>query len=218
MTRSRGCIVLQLLFVAVYASSPHEDYMGTECNSLTDIEIHHKNYFDMYMGESPFTMTFNDDGLFVKMLKAAARLCCSTANINFILIRDEKTNPKEIEELVLDNIKTNRKNPNNGVVRLYYPEFVSKKLLHVYDTQIPFLRLSRSPGPALVMQKPEKKQPVFVGEIILKSWTIALFLLSIAWLVGIFGWICVSQFELSSYNFTSEKIFSEDGPRISILP
>ena len=188
MAKSSGCLVLQLLFISACVSSSHGNNMGPECNSLTDIEIHYKNYFDLYMGDNAFTMTLGEDGLFVKMLRAAAQLCCSTANLHFILIRDDQTDVKEIEELVLDNVKTNRENSNDGVVRFYYPEFAPKKLLHVYDTQTPFLRLSRSPGPALVMRKPKKKQPVFVGEIVVKSWAITLFLISIAWVIGILAW------------------------------
>ena len=192
MGKSSVSAVLQMLFISVCVSPSQGDYMGPECNLLADIEIHYKNYFDLYMGDNAFVMALNENGLFVKMLKAAARLCCSTANLHFILIRDDQTDVKEIEEFVLDHIKTKRKNPNDRVVKLYYPEFAPKKLLHVYDSQTPFLRLSRSPGPALVMPKPAKKQPVFFGEIVLKSWTIILFLISIAWLVGILAWISVS--------------------------
>jgi hypothetical protein len=166
--------------------------MGPECSSLTDIEIHYKNYFDLYMGDNAFAMTLEENGLFVKMLRAAAQLCCSTANLHFKLVHEDKTDRKEIEELVLNNVKKNRENPNVGVVKFYYPEFAQKKSLHVYDTQTPFLRLSRSPGPALVMQNPGKKQPVFVGEIVVKSWAITLFLITIAWVIGILAWFTVS--------------------------
>ena len=195
MAKSSGCLVLQLLFISVCVSSSHGNNMGPECNSLTDIEIHYKNYFDLYMGDNAFAMTLNEEGLFVKMLRTATQLCCSTANLHFILIRHDQTNVKEIEELVLDHVKTNRKNPKGGVVSFYYPEFAPKKSLHVYDTQTPFLRLSRSPGPALVMPKPEKEQPVFVGEIVVKSWAITVFLITIAWVIGILAWFSVSFFK-----------------------
>jgi hypothetical protein len=165
--------------------------MGPACNSLNNVEIYYKNYFDLYFGDNPFLASLNDDGLFVRMIKEATRLCCSTATVSFSKITQSLTENKEIEELILDAMSAAQNAPD-GVLKFYFPEFAYKKLLQVYDTQTPFIRLSRSPGPALLMHTKKPKDPVFVGEIILKSWAIMIFLITFAWIVGIVVWASVS--------------------------
>lgn len=193
MAKYSTCIVLQLLFILACVSSSYAGKnMGPECSSLSEIQINYKNYFDMFLGDNPMLFGLTETGLFVKMIREAAELCCSTAKVTFQRIQQTPMENKEIEEFVLDAVKANRNNPNDGVLQFFFPEFAYKKLLQVYDTQTPFIRLSRSPGPALVRNKPKPKDPVFVGEIFVKSWAIMVFLITFAWVIGILVWVCVS--------------------------
>lgn len=192
MAKNSCSIVLKLFLILVCVLLCFGNNMGPDCSSLANIQIHYKNYFDVYLGDNPFVVGVNKNGLFVKMITEASGLCCSTAELTFHVIQQASVGDKEIEELVLDSVKADRNNPDNSVIKLFSPEFAFKKLLQVYDSQTPFIRFSRSPGPALVMITPEPKEPVFVGEIILKSWTIMIFLITFAWVIGIFAWIAVS--------------------------
>ena len=203
MAKSAVCIVFQLLVALFAFSTCFCNTMGPECSSLSEVQIHYKNYYDMYFGENPFVASLNHDGLFVKMLKEAKKLCCSTAQLTFNFIPQTPSTDKEIEELVFESVKAERTNPKPGVVKLFYPEFAFKKKLQVYDTQTPFVRLARSPGPAMIMPKPEAKKPVFVGEIFLKSWAITIFLIALAWIVGILVWISVRSLAFVSSVRTS---------------
>ena len=188
MIKYKGYFIFNLLLILVCISLYSCNNMGPECASLTNVEIHYKNYFNIYLGDHPFLSGIDERGVFVKMIRQATALCCSTATVTFHPISKLLAN-KEIEELVLESVVANR-NPN--VLRFFSPEFAYKKLLSVYDSQTPFIPLSRSPGPAVIMHTKPPKDPVFVGEIFFKSWNIIVFLMSFAWIIGILVWLCVS--------------------------
>ena len=166
--------------------------MGPECSSLKNVQVYYKNYFDLYLGENAFSVGLNEQGIFVLILKEATKLCCSNAKLDFHLVPQTPATDKEVEELVFEALREQFTNPNSSVLKFFYPEFASKKQLQVYDTLTPFVRLGRSPGPAIVMVTPEPKKPVFVGEIFLKSWAIIIFLITFAWIVGVIVWMAVS--------------------------
>ena len=182
--------VLRLLFVISCISSAHGDNMGPECSNLKEIQVHHKDYYDIYLGNEPVTQTLNEKGIFLQIIKAAVEICCFTAKLSFHQL--DPTSDREIEAFVYDAIKADRNNPNNSIIKLFGLEYAYKKSQYVYDSQKPFLGLYRSPGPALVMKRPPAKEPVFLGDIFVKSFAIVLFLVSSAWIVGILVWVLVS--------------------------
>lgn len=163
---------------------------GKSCSDeVREIKINYKNFLDIYLGDGLIGGGLVQNGLFVRMLKMVVPKCCPNATLKFSNIGDVKG---EIEELVLANLKASRAGaPRNGVQKFYFPEFAPKRMLTLYDYKIPFVVLHRSPGPALLMNKPGAKEAVFVGEIFLKSWAIMICLLSWAWLVGIIVWFAV---------------------------
>ncbi|XP_028394048.1 uncharacterized protein LOC114518284 [Dendronephthya gigantea] len=188
MAKFSSCTLLQLLFIFTFFSLSYGDNMGPLCSELKEVRINYRNYYTLYLGDDPFAPgNIEETGLFVTMIRDAVRLCCSTTKLTYVLIPQIPGTPdKEIEEMagLLAGVT------QEDSIDLFYPEFVYKKLHNVYDTQMPFIRLSRSPGPALAMHKPKEKEPVFVGEIFLKSWAIIMFLITFAWIVGILVWIC----------------------------
>ena len=184
--------VFQFLFVISCISSSNGDNMGPECSNLKEIQVYYKNFYDLYLGNNPFTQMFNEEGLFVNVLKEAVTVCCSTAKLTFHTIAESPMNDKAVEEHLLDAMKADRNSPNSGIIKLFGPEYAYKKVYNVYDTQKPFFGLFRSPGPALIMKKQPPKDPVFVGEIFVKSWAITIFLISFAWIIGILVWVLVS--------------------------
>ena len=159
--------------------------MGHACASLKKVEVHHKKYFDIYLGLQYETYS----GIFYDMINQAVNLCCSTASVKFHPVDEEE---KSIEEILVETVKRDRVSSEDGVVKLFFPEFADKSTLDIYDSTTPFIRLSRSPGHAVVMVKPDPKEPVFVGEIVVKSWAILIFLITFAWIVGILAWMAVS--------------------------
>lgn len=159
--------------------------MGDECKKFKRVEIHHKKYFDIYLSNRHSSYT----GIFYKMINDAVYTCCSSLPVQFIPIEDED---QSIEEILLNTVKANRgQNRNDSVLKLYFPEFADKTARAIYDSTTPFLRLSKSPGHAIVMVKPNPKEPVFIGEIVVKSWAILIFLVAFAWVVGILAWMSV---------------------------
>ena len=192
MTKCRSRVVLRFLFAIVCISLAYGNNMGPECNTLKEIQLHYKNYYDMYLGENPFTRVLSEEGLFVMVLKQTVKECCSTAKITYHKLQTHMDD-KAIEEFLLDAMKADRSNANNGIVKLFGPEYAYKKVQHVYDLQVPFLGLFRSPGPALIMKKRTAKEPVFVGDIFLKSWAIIIFLISAAFIFGVLVWVLVSS-------------------------
>lgn len=186
-TNTCACTVLKLVVILTFVSSSYGNAMGPSCSSLNRVEIHHKKYFDIYLGLQYRTYT----GIFYDMINNAVNLCCSTSTVEFIPIEEED---KSVEEILVDTVKVDRGGPEDGVLKLFFPEFADKTSLDVYDSTTPFIRLSRSPGHAVVMVKPDPKEPVFVGEIIVKSWAILIFLITFAWFVGILAWMSVSYY------------------------
>ena len=65
--------------------------------------------------------------------------------------------------------------------------------LEVYAQQLPFLKLRKSPGFALIMLKSESHLDVSALDIIAPSWQIFALVLSLSWAVGIIGWALVSS-------------------------
>lgn len=191
-----SCTLFQFPFILAFISLSNGDNMGPLCSGLTEVRINYKNYYDVYLGDLTFFPgKLDEKGLFVTMLKQAVQMCCSTAKLTFIPIPQglPGTPDKEIEEMVLETGIKNLLQPPSSKIDFFFPEFLYKKLQNVYDTQAIFIRLSRSPGPALLMHRPKEKEPVFVGEVFLKSWAIIIFLITFAWIVGILVWICVSS-------------------------
>ena len=189
MAKHNGHAVLPLVFIAAcILSSACGNNMGPECSNLKEIQVHYKNYFDIYLGND-YDNNLNENGVFVKVTKAAVDLCCSTTKVTFHWLQ---SHDKDVEEYMLDTIKADSNNPNSGVIKLFTPEYAYKKMQYVYDSQRPFLGLFRSPGPALVMNRQPPKEPVFLGDIFLKSYSIILSLIASAWVVGILVWVLVS--------------------------
>lgn len=172
-------VVLMLISAAYGAMGAHS------CSLLNKIEIHHKTYFNVYLRLIYRTYS----GIFYEIINGGVQRCCPTASVEFSPIREKE---KSIEEILVATVKADRKAPEDGIVKLFLPEFADKVALDVYDSSTPFLRLTRSPGHAIVMVKPPPKEPVFVGEIVVKSWAILIFLVTFAWVIGIFAWATVS--------------------------
>jgi hypothetical protein len=181
---TRGYTMLKLLVILTCVSTCSAS-MGAACSSLNRVEIRHKTYFDIYLSSGFNSYT----GIFYDMIQQAVKLCCPTANLKFVPITEED---KSLEEILVETVKTDRAGGDDGVLKLFFPEFADKTTLDIYDSTTPFIRLSKSPGHAVVMVKPDPKEPVFVGEIIVKSWAILIFLVTFAWVVGILAWISVS--------------------------
>ncbi|XP_028394083.1 uncharacterized protein LOC114518309 [Dendronephthya gigantea] len=151
----------------------------SHCSQLKRVEVHHKKYFDYYLAKRQSSYT----GMFYNMINHGIHACCNNTPVQFTPIEDEE---RSIEEILSNKVKANR---DSGVLNLYFPEFADKTTMDVYDATTPFIRLSRSPGHAIVMVKPDPKEPVFIGEIIVKSWAILIFLVAFAWVVGILAWM-----------------------------
>ena len=179
-----GCTTLKLFVILICVSTSFA-HMGPSCSLLNRVEIRHKTYFDIYLGVRYKSYS----GIFYDMIQQAINLCCPSASLQFIPITEED---KSIEEILVETVKMDRAGGEDGVLKLFFPEFADKTALDIYDSTTPFVRLSRSPGHAVVMVKPKPKEPVFVGEIIVKSWAILIFLIAVAWVVGILAWITVS--------------------------
>lgn len=162
--------------------------LGHLCSDVRVVKVNYKNYESLYLGDGLLGGGLMQNGLFVRMLKFAVPRCCPNASLIIDSVGEVE---EEIQELVLSTLKASRTGPRNGVHKLYFPEFAPKKILTVYDAKVPFVVLSRSPGPALIMLRPAEKKPVFVGEIFVKSWAIMTFLLTCAWIIGIVVWFTV---------------------------
>ena len=162
--------------------------MGAQCVDLNSVQIHHKAYFDIYLSVRFRRYT----GIFHDMINQAVGVCCPTADVKFMPITEKY---RSIEEILVDSVKADRRRPEDGILKLFFPEFADKTTLDIYDSTTPFIRLSKSPGHAVVMVKPSPKEPVFVGEIVVKSWAILIFLVTFAWIIGILAWISVSKYK-----------------------
>ena len=161
-------------------------YSASWCNSLSKVEIHHKEYFPIYLGYRFGTYS----GIFYDIINQAVRMCCPTVAVEFKSIGETD---QTVEEILVDTVKADSRGRKDGVLKLFFPEFADKTTYDVYDSTTPFIRLSKSPGHAIVMVKPDPIEPVFVGEIVVKSWAILVFLIAFAWFVGILAWMSVSK-------------------------
>lgn len=176
---------LKLLAISACISASYGDGMGPLCSSLKAVEIHQRRYFDLYLYYSRGTYS----GIFYDMIIQALQMCCPTAMVKFLPLSEPD---KSVEEILVNTVKMDKGAPEDGVLKLFFPEFADKIATDIYDGSTAFIRLSRSPGHAIIMIKPEPKEPVFVGEIVVKSWAILIFLVTFAWLIGIVAWMSVS--------------------------
>ena len=64
-------------------------------------------------------------------------------------------------------------------------------ILEIYSHQIPFLKLRKSPGFALIMLKSESHMDLSPMDVIGPSWPIFALVVVLSWAVGILGWLLV---------------------------
>ena len=181
--KSNHVFVCLLLLVGCLPSS--FGHMGKACSLLTRVEFHFKSYFDFYFDQTSTT----NSGLLYDTIKGALKLCCPGAIIQFLPLSHTK---ESIQEIVTKVKGGDNSFHSQGIVKLYYPEFADEVTTDVYDGTTPFLRLLKSSGHAIIMVKPPPKERVFVGEIIVKSSAILMFLITFAWIIGILAWATVS--------------------------
>ena len=180
-----ACILLKLLVISAGVSSSYGIGMGPLCSSLKQVEIHHRRYFDLYLYYARGAYS----GIFYDMIQQAIGQCCPGTPVFFKPLNHPQ---KSVEEILSSTVKMDSKSPEDGVLKLFFPEFADKTATDIYYGTTSFIRLSRSPGHAVIMVKPKPKEPVFVGEIVVKSWAILIFLITFAWLIGIVAWMSVS--------------------------
>ena len=176
---------LKLLAISACILASYGSGMGPLCSQLKTVEIHNRRYFDIYLYYSRGSYS----GIFYDMIIQALQQCCPTTMVKFIALNQPE---KSVEEILVNTVKMDKRAPEDGVLKLFYPEFADKIATDIYDGSTSFIRLSRSPGHAVIMIKPEPKERVFVGEIVVKSWAILIFLVTFAWLIGIVAWMSVS--------------------------
>ena len=160
---------------------------GEACNRVSNVEIRYKDYFDYYLGFNRTTQTVSKIGLFYHYIKHAVNECCNYMDVNFTYINASESN---IEHLALDRLAPDNSSGPRPFV-FYFPEFAASKEKSVYDFELPFVKLSRSAGQALLMLKPESKKKVGLFYIAVESGPMLAMMLAMSWFIGILGWITV---------------------------
>ena len=166
-----------------------ESWAGSDsCNRISNVEIKYKNYFEIYLGFNTTSQSVAKESFFYNFIKAAVNDCCNFMDLKFTRLNSSES---EIEELALKAFVEYNATIQKPLV-FYFPEFAINKERTVYDYDLSFIKLSRSPGQAAVMLKPKSKSQVSLIYIFKESAPMLAMMLAMSWCVGILGWIMVS--------------------------
>jgi hypothetical protein len=181
-----GLAILMLCF----PGGEGQGYAGKRaCNRVSNVEIRYKDYFGIYLGFNRTSQSVDEDSLFYNYTKAAVNECCHFMDLNFTKLNSSEM---EVEELALTAMSNGNDTAIPRPFVFYFPEFATSKEKIVYDYELSFIKLSRSPGQAVIMLKPESKEQVSLFYIVKESAPMLAMMLAMSWLVGILGWIAVS--------------------------
>lgn len=156
------------------------------CDKVDKIVVHYRNYYQIYLGNNITTGKLDSTGRFIYIMKDVIPSCCANIKLEYVY---ENTTEEDLETLVLESLSTHDLQPR--IFSFYYPEFAEHKDQEVYDFELKFVKLSRSPGQAVVMLNLSEKPRVFLYHVFMKSSGIFLLLITLSWLIGILGWILV---------------------------
>ena len=170
--------------------NPAQSYLEKEiCDRISNVEIRYKDYYDVYLQYNEATQSVGNVSAFYVYITSAVEGCCQGMPLNFTRLNSSKS---DIEESALNALPTE---DNTSIPRpfvFYFPEFAANKEKIVYDFELTFVKLARSPGQALLMLTPESKQKVSFFHIFKESGAMLATMLTMSWFVGILGWITVS--------------------------
>ncbi|XP_028394247.1 uncharacterized protein LOC114518459 [Dendronephthya gigantea] len=158
-----------------------------ECKEVASLEVHYNEFFELYLGHNGTHEELQEGGIIYKSLREAMNECCPGIPLNFKLV-NESVEYLVQRDILLHHEAQKQQNTSHELV-FYFPEFTSQGNLEVYSHQIPFLKLRKSPGFALIMLKSESHLDISALDVIGPSWPIFALLLSLAWAVGILGWV-----------------------------
>ena len=96
---------------------------------------------------------------------------------------------------LLGSLERNSKYNTYSITQAYILIF-----LEVYSHQVPFLKLRKSPGFALVMLKSESHLDISAWDIIRPSWPIFALMIALSLAVGIIVWALVST-KIKGYDY-----------------
>lgn len=123
---------------------------------------------------------------FYTYITTAVRTCCNHVSVNFTFLNTSN----EVEDLALLALM----NGYSGIPKpfvFYFPEFAIGKEKVVHDYELSFVKLSKSPGHAVIMKPPKPKEPVSLFYVFGELLPMLAMMLVMSWLVGILGWIAV---------------------------
>jgi F0F1-type ATP synthase membrane subunit c/vacuolar-type H+-ATPase subunit K len=176
------------ILISCLAGGEGQGYAGEHaCNRVSNVEIRYKDYFEIYLGFNRTSQSVGEDSFFYNYIKAAVNECCNFMDLNFTKLNSSEM---EVEEIALWALVNDTAIPRPFV--FYFPEFATGKEKIVYDFELSFIKLSRSPGQAVIMLKPDSKEQVSLFHIFKESTPMLAMMLAMSWLVGILGWIAVS--------------------------
>lgn len=161
------------------------------CGNISEVIVHHRDYYQFYLGYDFGDGKLYKDGMFYKFINNAVPQCCPNLNVTFVF---KNTTLLDTDELVMENLvqATTRPRP----YEFYFPEFAKEDARHVYYYELSFVRLKRSQGQAAVTYKPHGVEDKNMGAVIkiVNSSGLWLFLMLIlSWLFGILGWATVGR-------------------------
>lgn len=176
--------VVLLLFVANVQSSisrcPGKRRDGNICPRSTNIEIKYKPYHDIYIFSNG-----SNKSLYPYVLALASSQCCKSSTLNFVAINSSL----DMEELIEDE-RCDKEEKNDTKLTFFFPVYAKEGKKVVFDDEFLFIRLMKSPGPALLMLKSEiSKMKVSAAVAIRESWPLFLLIISLSVTVGILGWL-----------------------------
>lgn len=191
MSKSSTVYLVCLLVLSNFVLSHGDRGTGLiskeECDRVGAVEIRYNEFFELYLGRRLGSDKLEENGIVYNSLTKAVGACCPGMDLNFTLITNQT-----IETLVQDDILHNHKKTNETHRIFYFPEFTEQGQLDVYSYRIPFFKLRKSPGLALVMLASESHLNVNAADVILPSWPIFALIISLSWAVGILCWALVS--------------------------
>lgn len=186
--RSFGKIVFLTLLFVVFPSALGKNLIPKEeCDKIGGVEVRYNEFYELYLGHVQDSDVLHEKGIIYRSLRGAVNACCPGMELNFTLVNES------IEYLVQEDLLHHHKVQNSTHLVFYFPEFTSQGNLEVYSHQIPFLKLRKSPGFALIMMKSDSHLDLSAMDVIGPSWPIFALVLSLSLAVGIVGWALVSK-------------------------
>lgn len=186
------CYILLVALISSLTRAQDEGFAGKEaCERISKVEIRYRDYYTFYLGHNFTTDKVDEIGRFYHYIKEALNDCCPQLDLKFV---KENTTTElhavDVEISALSLLTDNETIPRPFV--FFFPEFAVNKEKIVYDYELQFVKLARSPGPAVVMLTPSSKNQVSVFTIFKESGPMVVFMLALSWFVGILGWVTVS--------------------------